>query len=287
MGLTSLLSGAVSFQAKHPVLKGVTIILLALPAFMDHAMRRLLAVEDPLFVSDAPAWQQPILLGTLLVMLLTTILELWGIACILVTARRLLGHPAGRTRRVLRSLMREGADYVPALLLTSILRTCTVALLLLPSLLIAILLLWKGIAPEVSLTLAAVAAVPGVLYSLKTIFYSVVIVGEHMSYRAALRRSAEALKGRMLPVATRLLLLLAVTLGPAIALDELLVLHIPSEEFSARALGADAAISVVEGIGILLCTVAITLLYTNLRPYTVRQATAGTTKRKPTKRAKR
>lgn len=286
MGLRSLLTGSLSFQAKHPVLRGVTVLLLAAPAFLDHAMRRVLAVEDPLLLSDGPAWQQPLLLGTLLVLLLTTILELWGISCILVTARRLLGHPAGRTRRSLRALMREGADFVPALFLTSILRTCTVALLLLPALLLGIGLLWKDVAPELALTLSAFAAVPGVLYGLKTMFYSVIIVSEQLTYRSALKRSAAALKGRLLSTATRLLLLLAATLGPSIALDELLVLRIPSEELSLRALGADALISLVEGTGILLCTIALTLLYAGLRPHAVHHASlpAVKTKKKTAKK---
>lgn len=285
MTLRALLAGAVAFQAKHPVLRPVTALLLVAPAFLDHAMRRVLAVQEPLLLPDMPLWEQPLMVATGLVLLFTTIVELWGVSCVLAIARRLLGHPAGRNRRVLLALMREGAHAVPALFFTNVLRICTILLLLLPSLLAVFLLLWQQAPARWLVAAGALTALPAVFYALKTSLYAVVVVGEGLRFRAALRRSADALRGRLLRLSARLLALFAVTLGPAMLLDELLVLRIPSEELSARALVADGAISVVEGVGVLLCTVALAQLYAGIRTATVQSGRLAT--RAPRKAAAR
>lgn len=273
MGVWSLLKGAFQFQRKHPVLQGVTLLLLVLPSLLQRLLQRVLALESPLLPSDVPTWEQPLFLGSLLILLLTSILSIWGQGCVLVTARRLLGHPAGRSRTAVMGLMRDAAEYVPRLFFTNILRLCTIGILLLPSLLASFLLIWYGAPAAVTWTVSGLLLLPATFYGLNTVFYAVVIVGEGKAFRESLRRSSQALKGHRLMLCTKLLVLFIFVLGPAVAWDQASSFWVTPEELTGNALLADGIGALLDGIGALFSTIALTLLYAELRTHTIEQAT--------------
>ncbi len=280
MSIRQLLAGALEFQGKHPVLRRITVLLLILPALLQRLLQRYLAIESPLLQSDVPTWQQPLFLGSILILLLTSILQLWGTGSVLVTAKRLLGHPAGRTRTAVIGLMRDAAQYVPRLFFTGLLRLCTIGILLLPSLLASFFLVWNEAPWGITTLVAGLLLLPATFYGLHTVFYAVVIVGEDDSFRSALRRSAAALKGHRLLLCTRLLLLFVCTLGPAILWDQVAGNWIAPDEFSSRALLTDGIGSVLDGVGSLFSAITLTLLYGSLRTHTVERAGVPAVKRK-------
>lgn len=98
---------------------------------------------------------------------------LWGQACTLVVAKRLVSSPAGRNRTSFKAVRKEGKKYIAALFLTELLRSI-------------ITLLW---------TLLLI--VPGIIYSIRTIFYDIMMVekGKITYGRPALRRSIDIVKG--------------------------------------------------------------------------------------------
>jgi len=97
---------------------------------------------------------------------------IWGVACILLVGKRVLSaNGAGRNRTSFRVVRKEARKYVLTLFFTGILRTC-------------ITILW---------TLLLI--IPGIIYSLRTIFYHITIVCEGKEYRSALHKSISVVRG--------------------------------------------------------------------------------------------
>lgn len=136
----------------------------------------------------------PTLLFILPAILILMLTLLWGLSCTLVACRRIVQTRAGRARTSFATLRKEGAPYVLPLLLTSILRGCFT-------------IFW-----------AFLLIVPGVIYNIRTTFYSIIIVGEGKEYREALSHSKEMVKGRTWRILGYLIGFAVVFFAPALAL---------------------------------------------------------------------
>ena len=108
----------------------------------------------------------------LLVNILLSIVMLWGTACIVLIGKRLTQAKAGRSRSSFGTLRKQGAHFVLPLLLTGILRAC-------------ITILWS-----------LLFIIPGVIYGIRTVFYTFTVIFEEKNFRAALRQSADIVRGR-------------------------------------------------------------------------------------------
>ncbi|MDD5751130.1 MAG: hypothetical protein PHS73_01255 [Candidatus Peribacteraceae bacterium] len=137
-----------------------------------------------------PRTTEVIVLITLAGVLLSVIM-LWGTACTVLVGRRLIQSKAGRSRSSFAALRREGAHYVLPLLLTGILRAC-------------LIILW-GI----------LFIIPGVIYGIRTVFYTFTVVLEEKGFRAALRRSQTIVRGRTWRIFWKLVVLALVLYLPA------------------------------------------------------------------------
>ena len=139
---------------------------------------------------------------TLLLVLAIFVLMLvmiWGLACVLVVAKRLLQTKAGRTRTSFRAVRKLARGFIIPLLLTNLLGGC-------------LTLLW-----------GLLLLVPGIWYALATIFASVIVVGENIAYREALNRSKEAVRGHFWPITLRIVAVAALLWLPVVAIRAILV----------------------------------------------------------------
>src|SRR3989338_701328 len=154
----------------------------------------------------------PALLLFLPAMLLLSILVVWGTACILLVGKRLVQSKAGRARTSFATVRKDAATYVLPLLLTGILRACFTFFWMLPGLIILfieiLLLLPERIGVPLITTdssgmwtlmllisTTGLGVIPSIIYSIRTVFYEVVVVGENKYYRGALQKSKQVVLG--------------------------------------------------------------------------------------------
>ncbi len=151
---------------------------LFLPLLLNAQFARL--VDDlPYFTDRSP---EAIVTLTLVYILFFLVLS-WGMVCVLIVSRRLLQAKAGRTRRSFKAVRSQARSYFLPYLLTSVLRT-------------VFTLLWM-----------LLLVVPGIVYFIRTAFFPVIIVHDNMSYREALTKSSDLVRGQFFPVFFSLLLL--------------------------------------------------------------------------------
>ncbi len=98
----------------------------------------------------------------------------WGQASVLMVAKRMLISPAGRTRSSFKAVRNEAKKFIAALLLTELLRSAITFLLML------------------------LLIVPGIIYSIRTIFYDIIMIEEgKVQYgRPLLQKSKNVVTGR-------------------------------------------------------------------------------------------
>lgn len=233
----SILRTAWNFARTHSVLKPIAVWMLFAPLLGMSLLSELAALLEK------EGWRgerQQIGLLILLGALVTGIVLVWGSACVLVVGGRMLRNTAGRTRTSFRAVTRQARAFVIPLILTGLLRTCFV-------------LLW-GI----------LLIVPGIVYSLSTVFYSIVVVCEGKAYRGALRQSKAVLRGQWWRGILAYLLLCIVVFVPLWAVSMLLEIFLPTELFPLSLIGA-VIDSVTGTAGILLFTLATVVLYKQLK----------------------
>lgn len=174
----ALIGSSWDFFRRQPALLSVGIWMLFLPTLGIDALN---VLHDSGIVT--PDIKAGAAIGILLLILLLSLVIVWGQCCIYVVGRRMLQAKAGRARTSFGALATQAKPFVIPFVLTHVLRAC-------------ITLLW---------TLLLV--IPGIIYALRTTFAPVIIVGENKAYRAALQRSKDAVKGHSWRIFGTLLLL--------------------------------------------------------------------------------
>ena len=167
----SLIAASWAYYRKQPVLNWVLVWMLVLPQFIMNILTRMEQGSIYPMLGRLPDKKLTILL-VLPAMFLLALIEIWGTACILVACRRIIQSRAGRARTAFATLRKESSSYIVPLLFTGILRSCFI-------------IFWS-----------ILLIIPGVIYSIRTIFYPVIIVSEDIAYREALKRSQMLVKGR-------------------------------------------------------------------------------------------
>lgn len=182
-GPFSLIGTAWSFARKQPALKGIGVWFFLIPGALMNALSTVIEWNKET--------RQNILTVILMVaMLLLAVIMLWGGACVLLVGKKLIHSRAGRNRTSLAAVAREGRSCIVPLLLTGILRSC-------------IGLLWS-----------LLLIIPGIIYAIRTTFYTIVVVAEDTAYRAALKQSITLVRGHTWQVLWRLAVILIVIYGP-------------------------------------------------------------------------
>lgn len=185
-----MIGTAWAFAKKQPALKGVGFWFFLVPGtFMNVSSTLMEWNGNGDFMGFTEAQQDMAVAISIVVILILAVVMLWGGACVLLIGKKLVHSRAGRNRTSLAAVAREGKSFILPLLLTQLLRACFT-------------FLW---------TLLLV--VPGILYSLRTIFYGIVVVAEGISYRSALKRSKEIVQGQLWSMVWRMFVLNLVLFG--------------------------------------------------------------------------
>lgn len=234
-----LLSSAWRFYRKQPVLNHVLLWLLFLPLFGMRVMRQLMEPGPlnawPVVTPSASSY----LLISLASLVFGVVLT-WGNACVLLIGKRLIKSPAGRSRTSFRAVRSQAFSFVIPLLLTNILR-------------VLLTLLWS-----------LLLIVPGIVFLVRSSFYSIALVCEKELYNASFKRSAEVMRGQVLHAIASLILLSILTFAPATIVSLLAssVLSALDLRFLAMADVIDAALM---AFAALLFTLGSIRLYAQLR----------------------
>ncbi|MFH0769807.1 MAG: hypothetical protein V1926_00335 [Candidatus Peregrinibacteria bacterium] len=163
------------FARKQPVLVPVAVWFFTLPiaglmglAWFESENPVLRAVTEN---GIGPATDLRLVSLVLLAEIILSLLIVWGISCVLLVGKRMIGNRAGRTKTSFHAVRTEAGRFVLPLIFTSVLRSCFT-------------ILW-GI----------LFIVPGIVYSIRTVLYPVTVI-EGGSPRRALKSSREVVKGR-------------------------------------------------------------------------------------------
>lgn len=226
-----------SFCRKQPVLLHIGIWLLFVPLTLINLLTVFLNMYKG--QADEQTMLQVVVIGVAI--LLLGLLIVWGMSCVLVVGSRLLAAKAGRARTSFKAVRTEARAFVVPIILTSILRSVAT-------------ILW-GI----------LLIIPGIIYSIRTAFYLIIIIQEGLAYRPALRRSSELVRGHTGQVFVRILFLSICLFAPIKIIDLLPTFY--SMEIL-PALGITVLTSALSALALILFTMSTIQMYEYIRPAT-------------------
>jgi hypothetical protein len=207
-------SEALAFFRKQPALWPVTILLIAVPAFIMTTAGRLTQDGSPLLATGIPDFMEqndPQGYTLVIATIFLTLMTIWGAASIMVVGRRMIGNRAGRARTSASSVMNESRPLVFPIFFTSIIQFAHALLWFIPAALAAFGAYMLGLSMHWNLDstfkgnlyfvilplIVLIAALPGIAYLIRSGFYSIALVSEDMRFTEALRRSKEVVSGRL------------------------------------------------------------------------------------------
>lgn len=192
------------------------------------------------FMGFTETQQSMFTLMVVAMIVLFAVIMLWGGACVLLVGKKLVHSPAGRNRTSLVAVAREGRSFIVPLLLTQLLRFCFT-------------LLWS-----------LLLIIPGIIYAIRTTFYTIIIVAEDTAYRAALRQSIALVRGHTWSVLWRLAVILIVIYGPPNLLSLLGYWLVEGMHDSAM-LTMDVVDAVLNAPATIIALLAVVALYDELK----------------------
>jgi len=160
--IITIIGNAYELYRKQTVLNQITLWTFFPAMWLSTALESVFST----FFTGAILFPLTLVTSAVIVVIVT-----FGQAATLIIAKRVLGHPAGRSRTSLRQVCKSARGFIIPLLLTGILRSCF-------SILWGLLLI-----------------IPGIIYALRTFFFDIIIITEKKNYRAALKESIVIVKG--------------------------------------------------------------------------------------------
>lgn len=181
----TIIASAWNFYKKQPVLNEIAFWMFFLPiAFIDALVGIAETVsaqgETGIDLETMTAMEIVIMIPIVLVLLFFLF---WGQACVLTVCKRMVASPAGRNRTSFKAVRSQAKKFIGALFLTEILRG-------------ALTLLWS-----------LLLIVPGIIYSIRTGFYGIMMVeeGKVIYGRETLKKSSALVKGHTWDIFWRML----------------------------------------------------------------------------------
>lgn len=252
-GIFELIGNAWNFCRKQPALIHVGFWLLLLPMLAITLLSRFIELQR--FQNETQSG--PATAASLGIVALTVVF-VWGLASVLVVGKRLLAAKAGRSRTSFKAVRREARAYIIPLILTSILRSI-------------ITFLW-----------GLLLIIPGIIYTIRTVFYFIIIVEEGIAYRPALQRSKELARGQIWNIFWRVVALALFLFGIISIVSD--TLHSFSD--SPLALyGIDLLTDVFTTVSVVLFILCLIQMYGALRPATAPITGGASSKTKRTKKS--
>lgn len=251
MTTISIIRSSWEFFRKQPALLSVGFWLLFLPMLASDGLT---AVIERKMVPEAMVAEGRIAIIVLIVLL--ALLNVWGQCCVLVTGKRMLQTKAGRSRTSFRATASQAKAFIIPLLLTNILYACIIALWTLPG--VAYILLLAYFSPAsaqnpILLSVSGLFALPAVIAAIRMVFFQVIVVGENTAYRAALKRSKDAVRNTFWKITGHLALLIVLLFVIPMSVISIAALPLP------MTLAWEAAVSAVNNAWIAVATILLNL----------------------------
>lgn len=234
--LVSITGESWDFARKQQAVLHVGWWFMVLPATVMFALQEFIRRNEVLFNTQP----DKALLAMLATMVCVLVL-LWGITCILSVGKRLLQAKAGRARTSFKAVRTQASNTFIPYLLTSALQSIFT-------------FLWS-----------LLLIIPGVIYSIRTIFTPVIVVCEGVYYAQALKRSRELVKGHTLEVLWKIIGIAIVTMLPAGFLSQICLILAQDAPLSIVIAGSIAA-GIFTSIGLTLYLFSLIQLYDSYRP---------------------
>lgn len=232
-----IIGDAWAFYRKQPVLNAVAFWLFFAPSAVFDAVGGFM---QTVYAQDSAAVAgqiSPIEIAISIPLLIAFIyLSLWGQACVLTIGKRMISSPAGRNRTSFSAVREQAQKYIFPLFVTEIVRACMT-------------LLW-----------ALLLIVPGIIYSVRTVFFDILIVGEDVPYgRDALKASTAMVKGRTGEILLRVIVIAVCIMLPAGILGSLVseLLTLTDERLMTLGTVLGDGFSAYAGMFFILCMVAL------------------------------
>jgi len=251
MTTISLIRSSWEFFRKQPALLSVGTWLLLLPMLATDVLT---SVIEGKRLPETMATEGHI--AIIILILVLNVLSIWGQSCVLVTGKRMLQTKAGRSRTSFRATASQAKAFIIPLLLTNILYACVIALWTLPGVAYVLLLAYANPANlqnPILVSIAGLFAIPAIVPAIRMAFFQVIVVGENIAYRAALKRSKNAVRNAFCKITGQLALL--VLLLFIIPMSVITIAALPLPTTSAWA----AVVSVVSNAWITVATILMNL----------------------------
>ena len=236
-----MIGKAGGFARRQPALHWAGFWLLFLPTLVINCIIRF--VPHPGETDIVNASQANLLIASGVLVVVLTILMVWGECCVLIVGKRLLLSSAGRSRTSFRAVRALGRKLILPVLLTSLLRS-------------AIMVLWTF-----------VFIIPGIIYAIRTVISSVVIVAEGTAYRLALQRSKDMVRGHTWHVLLWLIGI-SLTLFAPVQVLAIIVEPLANQSVIALTLLAEFCVAAAQTVAGVLFTLCLVVMYGKLKKKT-------------------
>ncbi len=245
----AIIGQALSFYKKQPVLNEIAFWLMFLPVATVDALGGLVGTAyaqdfmiDATEISQMTAMEIAIAIP---IFVFVVYFFLWGQASTLIVAKRLVSSPAGRTRTSFKAVRKQAKKYIAALFLTELLRSAITLLLML------------------------LLIVPGVLYSIRTIFYDIMMIEDgKVGYgRPMLKRSIDVVKGYTWDIFWRAIVISLCIFVPVALAQAGIMGTLVAVDARLETLGL-VLNDAVDAFGSMIFVVSLVALYANLKEVT-------------------
>ena len=236
------------FYRKQPVLNEIAFWLMLLPVALLDAIGGVIDTAYAQNVQMEQISQMSAMEIAVAVPMFVAILYffVWGQACTLMVAKRLVSSPAGRTRTSFKAVRKQGKKYIGALFLTELLRSI------------------------ITLLLTLLLIVPGVIYSVRTVFYDIMMIEDgKVNYgRDALNKSTSIVKGHTWEVLWRIVIISICIFVPVAIVQSLTIQGLLAIDVRLETLGLvlGDCLEAFSGMFFIVCLVALYANFTATYP---------------------
>jgi hypothetical protein len=247
---TEIIGIAWNFYRKQPVLNQIAFWLFFAPVGLIDAISGMIdTVAAQSFNTGINTMEQMTAMEfaiTIPIVITLVYLMVWGHICVLMVSKKMLSSSAGRSRSSFKAVRDQSKKFIIPLLLVGILRSITA-------------LLWM-----------LLLIVPGVIYSIRTVFYDIMMIeeGKVIYGREMLTKSTNMVKGHGWDIFVRLLIIGVCIFGSTGLVSAALQIGLSSIDYRLENLAIILidAIDAYAGMFFMVCTVALYAEFKKLSP---------------------
>jgi hypothetical protein len=239
-----------NFYRRQPVLNQIAFWLLFAPVGLIDAISGMIdTVAAQGFNTGMNTMEQMTAMEfaiTIPIVIVLVYLMVWGHICILMVSKKMLSSASGRSRSSFKAVRDQSKKFIIPLLLVGILRSITA-------------LLWM-----------LLLIVPGVIYSIRTVFYDIMMIeeGKVIYGREMLTKSTNMVKGHGWDIFVRLLIIGVCIFGSTGLISAGLQMGLSAIDYRLENLAIILidAIDAYAGMFFIVCTVALYAEFKKLSP---------------------